>query len=73
MSDPAETLRKDLEAIFADLALVPDDAIAGVYSFGYIEDGRTFLLMLDMAGGGTMTVQAARGEPLRVGLHGGTA
>lgn len=74
MSDrDAENLRKSLEDIFADFDLVPGDVIAAVHSFGFIEDGRSFLLMLDMVCGSTMTVAAAPGEPLRVYLLKGCA
>jgi hypothetical protein len=50
------------------LPLVPEDEIADVHSWGFAEDGRTFVRMLDTLGGKTPMIQAASGERLSVGV-----
>lgn len=49
--DADEQFRKNLEHLFAQLPLVPEDIIEGVHSCGYAEDGRTFQLLLDTKDG----------------------
>jgi hypothetical protein len=59
---------KTLYELFKQLPLVPEDEIESIHSYGYAEDGRTFCLMLDLIGGGTLLIQAEPGKPLAVGL-----
>lgn len=63
-----EQFRKDLEEIFSQVQLVPDDTIKSIVASGYAEDGRTFTLMLDTTDGGTVIVSACPGQPLKVSL-----
>lgn len=66
MSDQAEKFREELEDIFKQLPLLPAGEIKGVHSADYAEDGRSFVVLLDLQDGGTMVLMATPGEPLSV-------
>jgi hypothetical protein len=51
--DADEKFRQEVGHLFAKLPLVPEDEIADVHSWGFAEDGRTFVRMLDTLGGKT--------------------
>ena len=63
-----DQLIKNLGEALSGIELVPDDTIVAIHSAGYAEDGKTFILMLDTAEGGTLIVSACPGEALRVSL-----
>ena len=66
--DADEKFRLEVGHLFAKLPLVPEDEIADVHPWGFAEDGRTFVRMLDTLGGKTPMIQAASGERLSVGV-----
>ena len=53
-----EQFQAELRSIFAQLPLIPEDVITDVHSFGYAEDNKTLVVMLDTAGGKTLMIQA---------------
>jgi hypothetical protein len=65
-----QKFRSDLEAIFKDVRLVPDDIVGEVRSADYCEDGKTFSLMIDTQDGKTIFVWATPGEPLSISVYG---
>lgn len=67
--EATEQLRQNLKRIFAQVQIVPDNVISRVHSADYIEDGKTFWLMLDTEDGKTIIVSAEPGKPLGISVH----
>lgn len=67
--DADEKLRADLQRVFEQLPLIPEDLIAEVHSYDFAEDGTTFQLMLHTAEGRTMIVTAEPGKPLAISIQ----
>ena len=69
MTDTDHEFKQDVERIFSQLRLLPEDVIAGIHSSGSCEDGATFQLMLDTIEGATIVITATPGQRLAVSVH----
>ena len=67
-----EKCARELSEIFARAGGFDDTPIERIVSAEYAEDGRTFIVQVEMPGGVLRWFSFCEGEPVHVNDHGGT-
>jgi hypothetical protein len=71
MDEAGRKLEADLSRIFGEWArsMLPDTAVESIHSYGYAEDGRTLMVMVELADHRLASFSFCPGEPVGAAVH----